>query len=1499
MKTRYMMGVMAGLVICQLPMALAFQPPAAGHEPLPNYDKRKTAASSTVAARPEQRQAAAALKATTPRLVLDRDARTGTPRWLAAGRGFLTGPVGSNRGLSRTALNAVSVNDPHRVIKAYVNENSALFGHDASLLDDAQLKIDTLTAHSGTRSVVWQQQLDEIPVYGGLFVGHLSQNQELVSVSDRFVPNLRAAATAIPARNSLIGAPPVTARQAVQAAASHLGGSATAGSLQLREAAPQGAIQRQSFGADQLRGDAHAQLVWLPMNDSSLALCWQTILTTRARPEMYLVLVDARSGEIMLRRNLTANISDATYNVYTSDSPSPFSPGLDTPSSFQPPVVSRTVVTLKALNTNASPAGWINDGVNETRGNNVDAHLDRNDDDLPDLPRTQGSPNRNFNFPLDLSLSPTSYGDAAVVNLFYWNNFAHDKLYELGFTEAFGNFQGTNFGRGGFGGDAVMADGQDGGGFNNANFSTPPDGYPGRMQMYIFDGPTPDRDGDLDSEVMLHEYTHGLSNRLLGGGDGIFNLQPAGMGEGWSDFYAMCLLSEPTDDPHANYATGGYATRNFYGLSANYYFGIRRYPYSTDMNKNPLTLKDIDPTQADPHAGIPISPVIGGSPADEVHAMGEVWCMALWEARANLVDKLGGALGNQTILRLVTDGLKLSPANASFLEARDGILLADELLTGGDNAAELWYAFAKRGMGYSATVPPSDTDSTIGVQEAYDVPDYVNVGPPDGILEIKITPPTGAALFGATTNAIYVRVTDGAPVTNATISASLSLGGSLAFTNNGVAPDLTANNAIYSANFVTPNLLTNVTVTFIISAPGKDSATNIVNYAIVPIPANDNFTNATKVPASGAAYVTNNKRATMEPGEPTHAGVASVAGSLWWNFTPTNNATVLLDTAGSGVNNLLAVYTNSTLATLKEVISANDVNGRPQPFLFLNAKSGITYRIAVASYDTNNLGTIRLAIVPGGVPDTNAPTVTVISPPSGLTLATNRLVITGSAVDPDPNPSGLQGIQFRITRGLANQANENDGGGAGGTVGASLISTNWSSSVGLWEGLNFIEVTVRDNAGNVSAPVVLQATYRPQDPANDIFANAIQLSGTAGTNSINTLKGTKEVGEPNHANNPGGKSVWWKIQPDFDGVLTLSTTNSTFDTLLAVYRGTAVNALNLVANNDDAPGAVGGYSKLSLAVRSNQVYRIALDGYDGAGGAAFLQFTLVPATIYQLTVNNSPGGTTYPGTIDVESGASVQVNAYPSPGYSFDIWEGDVVSFANPVTVVVNGNRTITPRFRAQIATDGFESGNLSGLGWSTSGGLPWIVQSGSVGGGNFAARSATNITHSQTSSLFLNGNYRAGNVSFQYRVSSEEGWDWFGVYLDGVLQQQWSGEFAWTSYSFPVSAGNHTVEWRYSKDQNNSAGLDAAFLDGVDVPLAVPVNGTSPAQLLARRLSDGTVFIDVTGQVNQQYVVQTSTDLVNWQNYSTNVAVGGFFRVTDSASLTTPTRFYRAVVLP
>ena len=341
----------------------------------------------------------------------------------------------------------------------------------------------------------------------------------------------------------------------------------------------------------------------------------------------------------------------------------------------------------------------------------------------------QGAPFRTFDFPVNLSLAPSTYTNFAVTDLFYWCNWMHDQLYDLGFDEASGNYQKDNFGRGGLEGDPLLADAQDGSGVNNANYTPTADGVSPRIQMFIFDGPDPDQDGGLDADIILHEYTHGLTDRLIGGGVGLSALQAVGMAEGWSDFYALCLLAEPGDDIDGTYPVGGYSTWQFRGLSENYYYGIRRYPYTTDMSRDPLTFKDIDPAQISSHAGVPRNPVwpFDVKEASQVHRQGEVWCAMLWEMRANLVRKHGFEAGNRLTLQLVTDGLRLSPPNPTFVQARNAILLADRVWTDGANQFEIWSGFTKRGMGVNASAPSNGTTS--GVVESFDLPDLISIQP--------------------------------------------------------------------------------------------------------------------------------------------------------------------------------------------------------------------------------------------------------------------------------------------------------------------------------------------------------------------------------------------------------------------------------------------------------------------------------------------------------------------------------------------------------------------------------------------------------------------------------------------------------------------------------------------------------------------------------------------------------------------------------------------------
>ena len=671
-------------------------------EPLPDYDARVVNEPSEA-----RRAQVAAFKARFPGVEVDLDPVTQSPKWIASHARLLDGPPQDSR-----------PHDAHALVRDFIDGHREVFGHGSESLEGARLVTDYSTQRGPSRKVVWHQEHEGIEIFEAVLQANLTTQLEIINIGSQFMAQPEAAVNG-PA------VPVLAVEQGVALAGQNVGEKVTVEGVKAMGPPEPKAHRRQQFRAAMLT-DADARLTWLPMNEGTMRLTWDVTLTSRSRAEMYRVLVDAENGTVLLRQAMTAYISDATYRVFTKESPTPMSPGHETPSSLQAAPVSRELVTLDAMSITASPNGWINDGDNITSGNNADAYTDTNADNSPDLPRTTGT-GRVFDFPYDLTQEPAALKDASVTQLFYWTNFMHDRMYELGFTEAAGNFQTDNFGRGGIGNDPVNSEAQDGSGTNNANFSTPVDGGRGRMQMFNWTNPAPDRDGSFEAEVVLHEYGHGVSNRLVGGPSvTISALSSRGMGEGWSDFYGLALTAEAPDNPHGNWSRGAWSRYLSGGwFSENYYYGARRYSYSTDMLKNPHTLKDIDPTQVDWHASVPRNPTYAATQdATQVHYQGTVWCVTLWDLRANLILKHGFATGNDRAIFLVTEGMKYSPANPSFIQARDGILQA-ALVNHPEDLGEAWTAFAKRGMGDGASAPGSTT--TTGIVESYAVPDSLEI----------------------------------------------------------------------------------------------------------------------------------------------------------------------------------------------------------------------------------------------------------------------------------------------------------------------------------------------------------------------------------------------------------------------------------------------------------------------------------------------------------------------------------------------------------------------------------------------------------------------------------------------------------------------------------------------------------------------------------------------------------------------------------------------------
>lgn len=474
-----------------------------------------------------------------------------------------------------------------------------------------------------------------------------------------------------------------------------------------------------------------------------------------------------------------------------ADSPAPLSPSNATiGSNTQPPGISLTIVSMfTAMSAVASPNGWIDDcpgGVctaaqTQTIGNNVHAYLDRvggagaGGANQPDTAASSvidgnGKPtgnldsngrNRDFlgTTPRDFQTNylpppqggnpesgqtPTGNGNngtlpvdqfrrGMLTQLFYVSNWFHDKTFLLGFDEAAGNFQLINFSANGIGNDRVLAEGQDSSGTDNANFSTPPDGQSGRAQMFRFIGPTVDRDGSLDTEVLIHELTHGMTSRLVGNAAGLVWDPGAGMGEGWSDFYAMSLLNNTNaDDPNGMYEYAAYTGYKIFGITTftdNYVYGQRRFPYSTNNSINPMTWADADDYTNNLSGGIAPDPIgfnTGG--AGEVHNVGEIWALTLWEVRSRIIAANGGSVptGNQIMLQLVTDALKMTPNNPSYLDARDALIDADCATNSCANEQSIWDGFADRGLGYGARISTAYGFAPVathqGISESFTAP---------------------------------------------------------------------------------------------------------------------------------------------------------------------------------------------------------------------------------------------------------------------------------------------------------------------------------------------------------------------------------------------------------------------------------------------------------------------------------------------------------------------------------------------------------------------------------------------------------------------------------------------------------------------------------------------------------------------------------------------------------------------------------------------------------
>jgi extracellular elastinolytic metalloproteinase len=713
---------------------------------------------------------------------------------------------------------------------------------------------------------------------------------------------------------------------------------------------------------DVARKNIKTELVWYNESDTNVTkLCWIISIALKNTTENWCYFVDASNGFILNKINETVeeNFEEnkhAHLQNHNHLNQSDFNEKINQKFKIFPPTANNAAYNvipfpfeniyngaiaiennpwLRAGNNNkAISHGWHYDGTsnyNDTRGNNVFCYDDSADLDMPGrfAISLSNTSNLNFNFVPNFNTQPTTANNRnfATTNLFYWNNITHDIMYQYGFDELSGNFQIDNIGRGGVGNDAVKAEAQDGGGVNNANFYTEPDGGEAVMQMYLFkstkifsvlspnaiaasynaregnlsannrlanlnpvtaqvalyndnmantqnacvspsnnltgkialirysflsgctfagriknaqnagavgviiinssnslitmggadnsitipavmvslntgnilinslQGTEPliaklevgiDFDGDLDNGIIVHEYGHGISNRLTGGAANTSCLRNAEQaGEGWSDYFALMLTTNWANAtlndgiiqrPMGVYAFNQSATGN----------GIRAFPYTTNFSLNPLTYANMQSN-------------------GQVHFIGTIWCSTLWDMTWNIIQQentinpnlynAAGIGGNVVALNLVMLGLKLQPCSPGFLDARDAILAADDILYGGIHKCAIWSAFAKRGMGIKAS--QGSSYSTTDQVSNFDVPNGVSLAN-SSVYEIVNATSNIKFNFSATCQCKL-------PVNSYKIKAIIPQQFSYSSSNNGVlnADTVTFSNLFFSKTFDT------------------------------------------------------------------------------------------------------------------------------------------------------------------------------------------------------------------------------------------------------------------------------------------------------------------------------------------------------------------------------------------------------------------------------------------------------------------------------------------------------------------------------------------------------------------------------------------------------------------------------------------------------------------------------------------------------------------------